>query len=117
MICRPVKFVIFGAVLAAAGATTYLVSTLRAQATAGNSNDDGAGFYTLKGDVIEARDSAATAAGVRTVKADLTDAPMTLTLTAKSGLNMETLTHVSPQFAGKVVDISVGLGDKVQGPE
>jgi len=117
MIRRPVKFVIFSAVLAAAGATTYLVTTLRAQETAGNSADDATSFYTLKGNVIEATDSATTAAGVRTVMADLTDAPMTLTLTAKSGLNMETVTHVSPQFAGKVVDIGVGLGDRVRGPE
>jgi len=118
MMGRPVNFVISIAVLAVAGLATYLVATLRADETADSTSDAAASsFYTVKGDVIEATDSAAAAAGVRVEKVALSDAPMTLTLTAKSGLNMETVTHVSPQFAGKVVDIGVGLGDRVIGPE
>ena len=42
---------------------------------------------------------------------------MTLTLTAKSGLNMETVTHVSALFGGRITDIRVGLGDMVKGPQ
>ena len=114
---RPIKYIIWIAVLSVAGLAAYLgTSLLRAQEP-GENSEASPNYYTLKGDIIEATDSAAAAAGVRVEKVALSDAPMTLTLTAKSGLNMETVTHVSPQFAGKVVDIGVGLGDRVRGPE
>lgn len=87
-----------------------------ASATDGSESNGDAPFQ-VRGDVITAKDEALSSAGVslETVKAH--SVPETLTLTAKSGLNMETVTHVSALFGGKVTDISVGLGQQVLGPE
>lgn len=78
--------------------------------------DDGS--YKLRGtDVIEVSEDAIGPAGIRTAKVESRDLPMTLTLTAKTGLNMTNVTHVSALFGGKVTDIAVGLGDIVKGPD
>src|SRR5580704_7964372 len=72
--------------------------------------------YKLKGENIEVSDEAMKAASIRIAKIEAADVPMTLTLTGKSGLNMDTVTHVSALFGGRVTDISVGLGQPVIGP-
>ena len=73
--------------------------------------------YKVDGDVITASNEAAANAGIAVQKAEARDVPMTLTLTGRSGLNMETVTHVRAQFGGKVVNIGPRLGAFVNGPE
>ena len=76
-----------------------------------------AGPYTVDGDTISVNQSALAPAGIKLMQVEVRDVPMTLTLTAKSGFNMETVTHVSALFGGRVTDIRVGLGDIVKGPQ
>jgi cobalt-zinc-cadmium efflux system membrane fusion protein len=85
-----------------------------------SSKDDSASenkAFTVKGDTIAVADDAMAAAGIKVIPIVKSNTPFTLTLTARSGLNMDTVTHVSALFGGKVVDISAGLGQKVDGPE
>jgi cobalt-zinc-cadmium efflux system membrane fusion protein len=72
--------------------------------------------FTADGETIAVNDSALAPAGISVMKVEAQDVPTTLTLTARSGLNMETVTHVSALFGGRITDISVGLGDIVKGP-
>ena len=43
--------------------------------------------------------------------------PMLLTLTGRTGLNMENVTHVHAQFGGKVVNVGPELAQQVNGPD
>lgn len=72
--------------------------------------------FPVNGDTIGVSDSAIQTAGIQVLKAEAKAVPMTLTLTGKSALNLETATHVQPQFAGKIVSITPKLGDYVKGP-
>jgi membrane fusion protein, heavy metal efflux system len=84
--------------------------------TATDNNSSQAGPFVADGETIVVSDSAMAPAGINVMKVKAEDVPTTLTLTAKSGLNMETVTHVSALFGGRITDISVGLGDTVKGP-
>jgi membrane fusion protein, heavy metal efflux system len=83
-------------------------------ATTESASDDP--FKLTGADIIEVSNDAIGPAAIRTVPVELKNQPMTLTLTAKTGLNMTNVAHVSALFGGKVTDISVGLGDIVKGP-
>jgi membrane fusion protein, heavy metal efflux system len=72
--------------------------------------------FIADGETIAVDNSAIATAGINVMKVEALDVPTTLTLTAKSGLNMEMVTHVSALFGGRITDISVGLGDIVKGP-
>jgi cobalt-zinc-cadmium efflux system membrane fusion protein len=85
--------------------------------TPADSDSSQAGPYTVDGDTISVNQAALTPAGIKLMQVEARDVPMTLTLTAKSGFNMETVTHVSALFGGRVTDIRVGLGDTVKGPK
>lgn len=84
-------------------------------ATQGNDASQASPF-TADGETIAVNDSALAPAGINVMKVETQDVPTTLTLTAKSGLNMETVTHVSALFGGRITDIRIGLGDTVKGP-
>jgi cobalt-zinc-cadmium efflux system membrane fusion protein len=73
-------------------------------------------YKLLSPDVIEADDDALKTAGVSTTITEAHDHPVTLTLTARSGLDMEHVTHVHAQFGGKVKEVKPELGAEVQGP-
>jgi cobalt-zinc-cadmium efflux system membrane fusion protein len=96
-----------------------IVSAFAATAKSAPADNDSspAGPYTVEGDTISVNQSALVPAGIKLMQVKAQDVPMTLTLTAKSGLNMETVTHVSALFGGRVTDIRVGLGDIVKGPQ
>lgn len=72
--------------------------------------------FKAVGDTIEVSNDAMKKAGINLMKIEAHDVPMTLTLTGKSALNMETATRVQPQFAGKIVSIVPKLGGLVKGP-
>jgi len=72
--------------------------------------------YKLNGDVIELSPESATRAGISEAKIEATTVPLTLTLTCRSGLNLDTVTHVRAQFGGKVANIGAQLGAFVKGP-
>jgi cobalt-zinc-cadmium efflux system membrane fusion protein len=76
-----------------------------------------ANSYRADGDVLLADHDALNSAGVQIQKIETHDVPMTLTLTGKSALNLETATHVQPQFGGKVIHVAPKLGDAVKGPD
>ncbi|MGA2231123.1 MAG: efflux RND transporter periplasmic adaptor subunit [Tepidisphaeraceae bacterium] len=95
-----------------------LLSTMAATPpTAPDDSSAQAGPFIADGDTIAVDNSVFGPAGIDLMKVEAQDVPMTLTLTAKSGLNMDTVTHVSALFGGKVTDIRVGLGDIVKGPD
>lgn len=117
------KYVLTGILLAAVitlgllfqGTLRKAVAEAPGAAEQGEAASDDA--FKLKGtDIIEVSDDAIGPAAIRTIPVELKDVPMTLTLTAKTGLNMTNVAHVSALFGGKVTDISVGLGDMVKGP-
>jgi hypothetical protein len=72
--------------------------------------------FKAQGDTIQVSGDAVGPAGITVAKVEPKDVPMSLTLTGKSALNVDTATHVQPQFAGKIVSITPKLGDIVQGP-
>jgi len=72
--------------------------------------------YKVNGDMMELSPESAIRAGISEAKIEAKTVPMTLTLTCRSGLNLETVTHVRAQFGGKVGNIGPGLGDFVKGP-
>jgi cobalt-zinc-cadmium efflux system membrane fusion protein len=72
--------------------------------------------YKLDGATIEVDQAAAQAAGIREMTIQPRDVPMTLTLTARTGLNMENVAHVHAQFGGKVTAVGPELGARVKGP-
>lgn len=102
-------------VVIAGGLALFFYETRRASG-AGESLESELDAYKLQGDTIHSRDDALGPAGIQIAKVEARDVPMTLTLTAKSGFNMETVTHVSALFGGRVTNIEVGLGDTVKGP-
>jgi cobalt-zinc-cadmium efflux system membrane fusion protein len=86
-------------------------------AAAETATDEAADPYHLVGnDEIDANSDALKAAGLRTVAIQTEDVPITLSLTARSGLNMENVTHVHAQFGGKVKEVAPELGTQVKGP-
>jgi RND family efflux transporter MFP subunit len=124
MASKTTKYII-GTLLAmlSVGVIAALHKTIRA-ALAGDSTDSSSETNTssptrfkAQGDTIDVSDDAVSPAGIIVTKLEASNAPMTLTLTGKSALNLESATHVQPQFAGKIVSITPKLGDIVKGPD
>jgi cobalt-zinc-cadmium efflux system membrane fusion protein len=120
MIRKPKIWAIVGIVLGlvAVFGVLFRLSTFGAatDSTAPGNDSSQASPYVADGETIAVSDSALAPAGIDVMKVKAQDVPTTLTLTAKSGLNMETVTHVSALFGGRITDISAGLGDIVKGP-
>jgi cobalt-zinc-cadmium efflux system membrane fusion protein len=74
-------------------------------------------FKVTGADQIETTDEAIKTAGIRTMTVEKADVPVTLTLTARTGLNAENVAHVHAQFGGKVTQVSPELGAQVKGPD
>ena len=112
------KGIIWGTVVVVIGAALalFIHTTLMASGQSPNQESSGANPYVLKGDTIEANIEALAPAGIKVAAVEAHDAPMTLTLTARTGLNMETVTHVSALYGGRVTEISAELGQSVKGP-
>ena len=68
-------------------------------------------------DTLEGAADAVKTAGVATMTIEAKDVPVTLTLTGRTSLNMETVAHVHAQFGGKVTEVAPELGAKVIGPD
>jgi cobalt-zinc-cadmium efflux system membrane fusion protein len=108
-------------VIVAAGLIAVIHASMRA-AFASESSDASAqdasitSDFKAQGNNLEISDEAMNPAGIVVTKVASQDMPMTLTLTGKSALNLDTATHVQPQFAGKIVSITPKLGDLVKGP-
>jgi cobalt-zinc-cadmium efflux system membrane fusion protein len=74
--------------------------------------------FTLVGkDLLETTDEAVSTAGIHTITVEPRDVPVTLTLTGRTGLNLETVAHVHAQFGGKVKQVAPELGAMVKGPD
>jgi cobalt-zinc-cadmium efflux system membrane fusion protein len=119
---RPHKIL---ATCACVGATATLATFLalsvhsRARAAADDpSADAGSDSYRLVDpDTLEAPAAAVKAAGIRTMAVEPRDIPVTLAVTGRTGLNMETVAHVHAQFGGKVTRVAPELGSQVKGPD
>lgn len=105
-----------GAALVIAGVVVACIGAIRAAANAQPPADDSPDSFKATGDVIECDDDALGTAGIRTLKVEARDVPLTLTLTGRSGLDMENVAHVHAQFGGKVKQVEPQLGDQVKGP-
>jgi cobalt-zinc-cadmium efflux system membrane fusion protein len=89
-----------------------------AAAQANSSADPESDPFKLAGeDVIETTDEAIKTSGIKTMTVQTSNIPVTLTLTARSGLNMENVSHVHAQFGGKVTQVTPELGAMVKGPQ
>jgi cobalt-zinc-cadmium efflux system membrane fusion protein len=119
------KLVISTAILVAMGAGTfYLIHEVRANAAAAapKASEDDAGPFKVDGDQIAVNADAIKTAAIEVVPVEVTNVPSTLTLSGRTDLDQERVTHVHAQFPGKVVavgspDHPLQLGDKVNGPE
>jgi cobalt-zinc-cadmium efflux system membrane fusion protein len=72
--------------------------------------------YALKGDSMVVDADAARKAGIAELTVQTRDVPLSLTLTGRTGLNMDSVTHVHAQFGGKVINVGPELGARVDGP-
>ena len=80
-------------------------------------DDSVADSYRLKEPgVIEADDTAIKTADIRTSTVRSQDLPVTLTLTGRTGLDMEDVTHVHAQFGGKVKEVKPDLAILCKAP-
>ncbi len=114
------NFIAWGIVLIAlVGVAILFVKTLKSASAAGAASDASSsnGPFTVKGDSIDVADEAMKPAGIELATVATSDVPKTLTLTARTGLDMDTVAHVSALFGGKVTNISAQLGQTVLGPE
>ncbi len=94
---KPIKIVAATVgLLAAGGLAILVVEKIHASPP---SDPADAQPYTLSGDTIVADDDAAKAAGIRETTIVPRDVPVTLTLTGRTGLNMETVSHVRASSA------------------
>jgi cobalt-zinc-cadmium efflux system membrane fusion protein len=73
-------------------------------------------YKFIKPDTLETTADAVKAANLVTTVVQAEDLPVTLTLTGRTGLDMERVTHVHAQFGGKVREVKPELGAVVQGP-
>ena len=73
--------------------------------------------FKVNGDQIQAPNDAVAAAGIKTLIVKKETFPLVLSISGKTGLDMERVAHVHAQFGGKVVQVVPQLGDVVKGPE
>lgn len=117
---KTAKQIVLSIVTAAGVAVGALALTyqVRAQEKATKSSEpSGNDPYQVAGDSISMSLDTARTAGIQTVEVKATDIPGTLTLSGRTDLDQEKVTHVHAQFPGKVVHVGPQLGDKVLGPE
>lgn len=115
---RSWKFVGWTAgILLVAGLVVACVGAIRDAAAAPPPTETATDPFKASGEVINVDDDALSAAGIRTVDVSPHDVPLTLTLTGRTGFNMETVAHVHAQFGGKVNEVGPQLGAMVKGPE
>jgi len=74
-------------------------------------------FKLVGKDLLETTQEAINTAGIHTMTVETRDVPVTLTLTGRTGLNLENVTHVHAQFGGKVKRVAPELGAQVNGPD
>ena len=74
------------------------------------------GPFKVEGASIRVPDSAAVRMGLKVAEVVPRPEPITLAITGKTGLNLETVAHVHAQFPGKLVEIGPVLGTRVRGP-
>lgn len=107
-----------GGTLLVAIVCVVCVQRIHAGATEPHKDDPDNDAYKISGDgVITADDDATKTAGIRTMSVKAIDVPETLTLTGRTGLDMENVSHVHAQFGGKVTQVAPELGAMVKGPE
>jgi cobalt-zinc-cadmium efflux system membrane fusion protein len=104
-----------GVALVAAAIGFAVFEQARAAAKAVPSDSDDA-YRLVAPDTLEASAATAKTAGVKTLTVEPRDVPVTLTLTGRTGLNMENVAHVHAQFGGKVEQVAPELGSLVKGP-
>jgi cobalt-zinc-cadmium efflux system membrane fusion protein len=73
--------------------------------------------FKVQGDQIDVPNDAVKAAAISTMTIQRTTFPVVLSISGKTGLDMELVAHVHAQFGGKVVQVVPQLGDTVKGPE
>ncbi len=108
------------AIVLVGGAVLFQKTFMSATAAGGEGGDAGSSgdnAFIVNGDTIDVQDSALSTAEIQIATVQKSDVPKTMTLTAKSGLDMDTVAHVSALFGGKVVNIGVELGQAVLGPD
>jgi cobalt-zinc-cadmium efflux system membrane fusion protein len=107
-----------GSLLGTVGLVVLSVAEIRSGSSSDSNGDSSPGAYRLvAGDMIEADNDAVKTAGVRTIAVEPRDLPVTLSLTGRTGLDLENVTHVHAQFGGKVKQVKPELGARVNGPE
>jgi cobalt-zinc-cadmium efflux system membrane fusion protein len=115
-----VSWVILAAVLAAGWGAFHWRASLfpwRPGAAAAAEEAPADPYRMVGADVIEADAEAVSAAGLRSRPVSVRNLPVTLTVTARTGLDMESVTHVHAQYGGKVTRVTPELGAIVRGPE
>jgi cobalt-zinc-cadmium efflux system membrane fusion protein len=103
--------------LTVAGLVVACVGAIRATATTGPQNDATSDSFKADGDIIQVDNDAIPTAGIRTLTVEAKDVPVTLTLTGRTGFDMEAVAHVHAQFGGKVKEVGPQLGAVVNGPD
>ncbi len=73
--------------------------------------------FKVTRDTIEVPAAAAEEMKLGTAQTVAQRVPVTLRLTGRTGLDMETVAHIRGQFPGRVLDIGPALGSFVHGPE
>lgn len=104
-------------VLLAAGIGVAVYAQTRNGVESGSSDDATDAYRLVAPDTLEASARTAKVAGLRTILVEPRDVPVTLTLTGRTGLNMENVAHVHAQFGGKVTEVKPELGAQVKGPD
>ena len=118
---RTMKLVlIFAAVLVTTGGGVFLVVRQVYGAADSKSAAEDSGPYKVDGDTISASAATIKTAAIEMYEVKTADVPSTLTLSGRTDLDQERVTHVHAQFPGKVVRVGapgkpLQLGDKVKG--
>ena len=106
-----------GGTLLLAAVVAACVGAIHAASSAAQEQDASSDSFKVTRDQIVADDDAIRTACIRTMRIEPKDVPLTLTVTARTGLDMENVAHVHAQFGGKVKQVGPQLGDQVQGPD
>ena len=104
-----------GGTLAVIGIVALCVARIRAGVIAPTNEVSDDPFKAIGTDRIETTVEAIKTAGIHTLTVEKRDVPVTLTLTARTGLNAENVAHVHAQFGGKVTQVKPELGAQVIG--
>jgi RND family efflux transporter MFP subunit len=88
-----------------------------AQPPPGAGGAEPASDFKVHDDQIDVPNDAVKSAGITTLTVQRKTFPVVLSISGKTGLDMELVAHVHAQFGGKVVQVVPQLGDVVKGPE